>query len=498
MNIFKKIASLVSGASLILGVVSCSLNEDTSSISTPDNFFRNYSECQSVVNGCYIPLKSIYTYQYFLAVECTTDIMYCPSGTLDAQLDISPVKPRFGTTVWKQGYLGVQRCNFAIEGINACTNITEAEKNALLCEAKVLRALYYWHLTCFFGDVPFYMYDVSDTATLLKVAELPRMDANETRAELIRDLNSIAPLVPQTRTSDNKEQRLGAAAAWMLIANFAAWNQDWDEVISACDNLEAIYGDLSQYPLEDIQFSCKNTPESIFEIQHTYTEGGLSYVSNVACVTTPVRNKDDIYDGVQIPELGNSAKTWQPAYANVYFCQGLMPRRGKDLRNFYNVAWEWGGKAFEKVSTRPYPGPKFWCPNMKEGNDDNNYTVFRYANALLLKAEALCELNQLPESVQYLDMTRTRAGLSGYILRTQVRLREEIRNERARELFGEFQRKYDLVRWGIWFDAVTDYSDYSSLVNNMKPCHRYYPIPDTQVVYSKYNLDNKEYAQYGM
>jgi hypothetical protein len=224
MKIFNKIMGLLLMAGLISGVTSCSLDEDTSSISTPDNFFRNYSECQSVVNGCYIPLKSIYTYQYFLAVECTTDIMYCPSGTLDAQLDISPVKPRFGTTVWKQGYLGVQRCNFAIEGINACTNITEAEKNALLCEAKVLRALYYWHLTCFFGDVPFYMYDVSDTATLLKVAELPRMDANETRAELIRDLNSIAPLVPQTRTSDNKEQRLGAAAAWMLIANFAAWN----------------------------------------------------------------------------------------------------------------------------------------------------------------------------------------------------------------------------------------------------------------------------------
>lgn len=100
--------------------------------------------------------------------------------------------------------------------------------------------------------------------------------------------------------------------------------------------------------------------------------------------------------------------------------------------------------------------------------------------------------------MKYLDMTRLRAGLAGYTLRTQVRLREEIRNERARELFGEFQRKYDLVRWGIWYDAVTDYSDYPSLVNNMKPCHRFYPIPDTQVVYSKYNLDNNEYAQYGM
>ena len=99
------------------GIQSCSLQEDTSGISSPDNYFRKYSECQSVVNSCYIPIKSIYTYQYMLATECVTDIAYCPSGTLDASLDISPAVPRFGSTVWTQGYLGVQRCNFAVEGI---------------------------------------------------------------------------------------------------------------------------------------------------------------------------------------------------------------------------------------------------------------------------------------------------------------------------------------------------------------------------------------------
>ena len=76
---------------------SCSLDEDTSGISSPDNFFRKYSECQSVVNSCYIPIKSIYTYTYMLATECVTDIAYCPSGTRDASLDISPAVPRFGS-----------------------------------------------------------------------------------------------------------------------------------------------------------------------------------------------------------------------------------------------------------------------------------------------------------------------------------------------------------------------------------------------------------------
>ena len=54
------------------------------------------------MNGCYIPIKSIYTYTYMIATECVTDIAYCPSGTRDASLDISPAVPRMGSTVWTQ------------------------------------------------------------------------------------------------------------------------------------------------------------------------------------------------------------------------------------------------------------------------------------------------------------------------------------------------------------------------------------------------------------
>ena len=104
-------------AMAMLSFQACTLDEDTSGISNPDAFFRKFSECQSVVNGCYIPIKSIYTYTYMIATECVTDIAYCPSGTLDASLDISPAVPRMGSTVWRNGYLGVQRCNFAVNGL---------------------------------------------------------------------------------------------------------------------------------------------------------------------------------------------------------------------------------------------------------------------------------------------------------------------------------------------------------------------------------------------
>ena len=75
---------------------------------------------------------------------------------------------------------------------------------------------------------------------------------------------------------------------------------------------------------------------------------------------------------------------------------------------------------------------------------------------------------------------------------------QEIQKERGRELLGEFQRKFDLVRWGIWYQMTYDYTNYSTLKENMLPCHEYYPIPDKEVVYSGGALDNKAYNEYGM
>ena len=497
----------LAGAALLAG---CSLKEDLSVIATPDNSFDSAASCQQVINSCYIPMKNFYTYTYMLATECCTDIAYCPSGTLDARLDISPATPRHGQTVWTQCYTGVQRCNFAIKGIenskvfmdeNGELDTTNSKLNLLLCEAKVLRAFYYYTLTCFFGDVPFYFDDINDLETLDRIALLPRMSAVETRNTLIEDLKAIAPLVPQTRTSDNENHRLGAACAWMLIAKMAMWNRQWETAIDAIGHLEEIYGDFSQYDYaENAMFRNKNTPESILEIQHEYVRGGISYTSNVAaiCMPTPRTTGTSIYAGVDVSELGNEATAWAAMRPNVVFCQGLQTRRGKDIRKNYNMAWEYDGHEFSSITPRPWCGPKFWCPGMVQTADGNNYKVFRYADAMLMKAECYANTDENELAVQYLNKTRIRAGLGEYTFRTPLRLMAEIRNERARELFGEFQRKFDLVRWGIWYDETSSNTDYTALQNNILPCHEYYPIPEQEVIKSKYNLDNKAYNAYGL
>ena len=505
MKTFKYMLMLIVAAVM----TSCSLQEDRVSVTDPEDYFRNFTECQSVLNGCYMPINTIHNCTYFVVTECVSDLMYLGgSNTQDAYLDFSPATPRYGDTAWQQGYLGVSRCNYAVWGIENAPEgaLTEEQKTQLLCEAKALRGFYYLYLTNMFGDVPFYFDPVLTMADQDKVGYLGRMPAKETRDRVIEDLLEIAPYATQTRTSDNTGARAGAALAYMIIAKCAMWNAAdnpayWDTALDALAALEAIYGDFTQYEYEyNVLFRNKNTPESIFEVQHMYQQGGISYTSNLAPRCLPPLTVTDgkaLFDGVEIPELGINANTSSAIRPNEYFVK-QQARGSRDLRANVNMAWGYGGKDFANAKDlKPYLGPKFWCPNLQTNYDGNNYKVYRYADAILMKAECLYEKKDYQNALIYLNKTRMRAGLAEFKDATPENLIEELRIERARELFGEFQRKFDLVRWGIFYDTVMETTDYKPIKNALKPCHRYYPIPDSEVAKSKYVLDNNEYEEYG-
>ncbi|MBQ7517987.1 MAG: RagB/SusD family nutrient uptake outer membrane protein [Bacteroidales bacterium] len=492
---------------LVLLISSCSLVEDTSSITSPHSFYKSREQCVSAINGCYIPLKNIYNYKMMLAIEGCSDIAYANSGTQDAQLDISPAKPRFGADVWTQCYQGISRCNTTLAGIGR-SPIDESVKKPLAAETKVMRAFYYYVLTSFFGDVPFYREEVSDKEVLERVGRLGRMSAIDTRSALIDELAACLPDMDQVRACDVPDNRSGAAMGYMLIAKMALWNAckdvdansaDWyATALDACKTLERIYGDIATYSLDDIPFRFKNTPESIFEIQHAYVSGGITYTSNVACICMPYPREADtaLYSDVEIPELGNEATTWSPMRPNAYFAGNLLPE-GSDRRREMSVVTGWNGEKF--TDTRPCFGPKFWCFGLKAQNDSNNYKVFRYADVILMMAEIYCAQHNEVESMRYLNMIKNRAGIRTYdVFKSYEKLLDEIIAERARELFGEFQRKFDLVRWGIWYDRTYTFTDSSMIKENIQRCHEYYPIPDKEVVYSGYALDNKAYKEAGL
>lgn len=496
-----KLKSTIFLLTAALTVLSCSLKEDDSSFSTSKTFYQNVQQCKAALNSCYIPMEKIYNYKMMIATECVTDLAYSRSATQDAQLDISPAIPRFGADVWDRCYQGVRYCNGAIAGIGA-SPLSDETKAPLLAEGKIMRAFYYWMLTCFFGDVPFYTDDVCDEATLARVAKLPRTSADEIRSGLIAELQDCLPALPAVRSNEVENNRVGAAVGYMLIAKMAQWNKQWQTSLDACGKLEEIYGSLDQYPLTDIPFRMKNTPESILEVQHSYSAGGLDYTTNVACLCMPYKRSGNKYDGVVIEELGSNSTGYAPAQANAYLVNTVFPESYGDKRRDMSIVREWNGETFNTMKDNAktaFFGPKFWCYGMQSNHDSNNQKIFRYADVVLMIAEAHCMLqDDFDEAVRYLNMTKTRAGIKTWSGTRWTKLLEEIQIERGRELFGEFQRKFDLVRWDVWYERTSLQSNSTAIKANILPCHRYYPIPSTQVAYSGYALDNKEYAQYGI
>ena len=573
---------IITAAFLLCG---CSLDEKMRSASSPDDYYTSEVQCRAGLNACYQPLRSIYAnVGYFQVTELQSDLIFSKrTDQYNAILQISPSAPQFGTTMWQNGYLGVMRANAVIAGIER-SSISEDLKKPLLAEAVVLRAMFYYILTSNFGDVPYYTEEVTSENNS-RIACLPRMSAHDTRNALIEELRDwivdrrALDWAPTNSDANRQQYRCGAALGLYLAGKMCLWEERWTDAVEFFGYLEDIYGNgagnpddaLSRYPLSDIPFNKRHTPEVILEISNISVEYGLQLYGSLSTYALPIRADsniseeeedpevmeaadNDLYDGGGIPELGKYARTHVPVRPTRKVWKKLMPYNSTDRRrSHYEVtathaetqpgaivplddgggylAWGWPGydpeddrsavepqfRLFNQVVTRayrPYLGNKFWCFGMQYTMDSNSYKAFRFAGAILGLSEAWYRKGDYDKSCAYLNAVKSRAGIatvSASDFASPEDLLEEIQNEYARELFGEFQRKHDLVRWGIWYDSVMEYNvrpsynnnydggeDNTRMGANIKPCHEYYPIPAEQITYSSGALDNNEYNKYGL
>lgn len=319
------------------------------------------------------------------------------------------------------------------------------------------------------------------------------------------------------------------------------------------ENPEAFEAD---YPLDNVKWSYKGKDknEVIFEIQHEYDITGIKKYGNLAKIMMPNRGTDSatgkfLWDGVDFGDKygttlpGANVTKVNPMFAsyrpygnpdkdgtgvtstsvNCMFGVSNLPL-AVDLENKSGRDQAWGvkldfnkvydkrallnfaignlenGKLFNFLNKEGYfsIGEKFWCPNILSNYDSNNYKIFRYADALLMMAECWYHKGDEQRARDYIDIVRGRAGLPRMEMLAGQDLMNEIVVERAKELFGEFHRKWDLVRWGIWYDRTKTYNAYDKLKEHMRPCHEYYPIPDSQCALSGYALDNPTYKSDGL
>lgn len=435
------------------------------------------------------------------------------------------------TFKWRNNYYSISRCNTAIRGIQASTSISDQEKNSYVAEMKTLRAYFYFDMLRIFEKFPYF------DETVVNPSEC-RADqySREQIAEFIKqDLRDSYEILPPTQAEVGRFNRYVAAA---LLARVDLFTSDWAEaetyagyvIDSHQYELYPNFLDMSKPEYNNqyesilaIQFSSANSPDQYNYnncLNCTWSEGNL------------YGNGDDFYLASQ--DLVNAFRTDEnglpyldgaPDDQNVDradFEGNIDPRLdftvgriGMPWRSHqYNEKWCRNLELYGQYSgKKPYPAPE--SPYVKPGivpwgASSLNGLLIRYADVLLMKAEALIEQNKdLEEARTLINDVRRKAARSvdasyepidcnpmvaSYKVSeypatgwNQDYARKAVRMERRLELAMEGLRWFDLVRWGTVVETVNNYYETEGKIRtyyqgaNLSSDEIYFPIPVNQV-----------------
>lgn len=418
---FKYIFSII----LFFGLTSCSEDfTDLSPISQRNVgiFYKTASDMQVATNAIYNVLKADGTYNqsYWVLFELRSDNTFWDGTGLAEEITVFDKFIDIPTSeiteaAWNDSYLGIARANIVLSRLDDI-EMDGATREQLRGEALFLRSLFYYHLAVAFGNVPLVL---TETQSVAEGQEHRQVAASEVYAQLIADLTEAESKLPQNYSgADVGRATKGAAATLLAKVYLTAGDNSGAEsalrrVMGYGYSLVDNYADL--WGVEN-----EHNSESIFEVEF---EGGFSDQGN---------NFTNQFNG----DLS----------ANV--TSGLRNIPEFDLVNAYE-----DGDARLAASidgtTETAPGWTIKYGTENPFNDDdgpNNWVVFRYADVLLMLAEALGEGT---EAYGYINQVRARAGLDPIDAGTPGTFAEKLLQERRVELAFENHRWADLLRFGV-------------------------------------------------
>lgn len=378
-------------------------------------------------------------------------------------------------TYWDDHMTLITLANSAIHKADSL-NLTDASSLKNLAEARFLRAYTYFDLVRTFGEVPIHNTKISQSSDLCKA----KSPVSAVYAFIDGDLQFAAANLPATWGSQYPG-RLTSGAALSLHAKTYLYRQQWAQCLALCQQVMA----SGQYSLASSYYGIfkdagENGPESIFEIQAYVSPNGsidqgtgFATTQGVRAATstgwnlgwgwnTPTDNLvsafevGDVRKGSTILFSGQSDDPSTGGYGRILPNYILDPVPGPLPRKYWN----------KKI----YADPAY---RASTGFSDNprwiNKRVIRYADVVLMAAEASNELGQGATGIAWMNQVRSRASLGAKTYTTQAAMRADIKQERRVEFGVEGERFFDLVRWG---DALSVLGP----LGYQARCN-YYPIP---------------------
>ena len=467
------------------------LTEEVRGQQNLDTYFTTADECEAYITGCYQDITcggwwNINTV-WLLSEMCSDDAWM--GNTAQSQSDYISLAHYQGngasngpiSNFWQYRYKGILRCNVAIDRISNAELEDKELQARLVAEARFLRGYFYFELARNFGGVPL----ITEFKMPEEIQGITRASLENTYKFIEEDLIAAAEVLPKrSEYADADMGRATSGAALGLLGKVYLYQEKWTE---ARDVLQKLIPE-SGYTGEDAQTTeydllpnfgdvwdkdFDNSVESLFEVQYEYhatlaVGGSLSTVTGArSCGAAlgdgwawcqPTANLEAAYSEDDERREWTIIKT------------GCTEIKGETEENFTKILNDNKEISVYDDCVEKYNLPanslvidpsghksgriirKYYLPlndRPEVYNTDKsplNHRILRYADVLLMYAEACNELSDDTHAQAALNRVRNRAGLSPVSV-TGNELRHAIRNERRLELAFEQNRLYDIRRW---------------------------------------------------
>lgn len=417
-------------------------------------------------------------------------------GGLNTLMSFSMNDTNFGLTrdTWTNLYIGIYRANQVIAYVPAIA-MDETLKKRLVGEAKFLRGFFYYYLTLYFGRPPLILEPSQPTMR-------PRnATTEEAYAQVAKDFTEAIADLPVT-FAGNDLGRATKGAAYAMLGKTYLQQRKFQQAADAFAWLvtgpgAAVYRLMPNYR-DNFLITTENNAESVFEIQHALKddENGDDDVNSSIRMNTGASIAKFYAPGGGPGFQDGGARRWvvheflkentaagqRDPRLPATFLYDSTDERGPQFTMIYGQTFlQRYGTNNERVWYRKLLNDHW--RNTETFNSPNNYRVIRYADVLLMYAEALNGINQTAQAYQYVDRVRARVGMAPLATirpgLNQQQFLEQLKHERIVELSGEGWRFADLQRWGDLNPSLAGRDP--EFLNFRVGKHEYYPIPQSDI-----------------
>ncbi len=467
-----KLLVAFTGICLFLTIFSCNEDElleisNPNAVAEPE-FFQTEADFRLAVNGMFHPITAVFFWGRvahtgpLLRSDAFNVVPFQQNTTLST-FEGQPGIARWSVDMYPQLYQSIFRANTIIESAATNETLSDQARNEIVGQAHFQRAFSNWYLRYFWGTAPLIMSTPESSDDFFPTNATPQ----ELETAIIADLTEAINLLPaQWPDADLGRPTSGSALALrgkthLYIGDFANAATDLLRVTT-----DFSYGLLpaSQYD-DNFTTTNENNIESVYELQFLGQDNFI-WGSDIPGTGTQGNYFIDYAPPTLSPDNGHFIN---PHILQVFEDNGDMVRRNATIAFDYPGATGYGGLPFTEdfandiaqanqinvpaLFTRKYAameqGAREELPVLGQ-TIGNNWRIIRYADVLLMLAEALNETGATAQAVGFVNQVRERALIAPLDTDvSQTELTQAIIDERIMELTGEGHRFLDLVRWNL-------------------------------------------------